>query len=51
MFGLEVVKGNNHTLLVVKKFNFTILFSKIQFNDLLYSRNRFVTLEIESLIL
>ena len=30
IFGLEVGKGNNHTLLVVEKFNFTILVSKIQ---------------------
>ena len=29
-FDLEVVKGNNNTLQVAKKFNFTLLFSKIQ---------------------
>ena len=50
IFGLEEAKGNKHTLLVVKKFNFTILVSKIQ-RSVTLKKKRLFTLEIESLIL
>ena len=49
IFGLEVVKENNHTLQVVK--NLISLSYSSKSNDLLHSKTRFVMLEIESLIL